>query len=200
MLQRRLILADSLLGAGNDERTLRRFIANSERVLQDRLEAELNQREFQTAREMVVVPRDRVDVAVYPNSSLQVLTLIEVKTADPIRGVGQILSYQDGVGEPTHRVLVIDDDVFSSQVVRACAVGEIELWIARRGEFRYITGPPTLWNASRSPGEPMREYTPWEPVPVETCPCCKGVGKASDKVLEAEIGVIGLFEDDRRRA
>lgn len=75
-----------------------RFLGDRERVLQDQLEAELNRRGFKTTREMIVVPRDRVDVAVYPNSDLQVLTLIEVKTADPIRGVGQVLSYQAGVG------------------------------------------------------------------------------------------------------
>jgi hypothetical protein len=192
-------LADSLLGAEADEGALRRLIANSERVLQNQLEAELNRRGFETIREMVVVPRDRVDVAVYPNSDLQVLTLIEVKTADPIRGVGQVLSYKVGAGEPTHCVLVIDRKVFNSQVVRACTAAEIELWAMRRDEFGYITGPPTLWNAFRSPGEPVYEYKPFEPVPVETCPCCEGAGQVREDVIEAEIGGTKLFEDDLRK-
>jgi hypothetical protein len=201
MLRRRLILADSLLGAGNDEgalRRLRRLIVNRERVLQDELEAELNRRGFETVREMLVVPRDRVDVAVYPNSDLQVLTLIEVKTADPIRGVGQVLSYKTGAGEPTHCVLVIDWDVFNSQVARACHAAEIEFWVMREGKFDYITGPTTLWDVFRSPGEPVYEYEPFVPGPVETCPCCDGAGKVREDVIEAEIGGTKLFEDDLR--
>ena len=77
-------MADSLLGAEADEGALRRLIANSEQVLQNQLEAELNRRGFETIREMVVVPRDRVDVAVYPNSDLQ--DRFQVSQRSPDRG------------------------------------------------------------------------------------------------------------------
>jgi hypothetical protein len=192
-LQRRLTLADFLPDTEDDQSPIRRLIANSERELQDQLEADLNRRGFETLNEMVVVPRDRVDVAVYPNSDLPMLALIEVKTADPIRGVGQVLSYQVGAGEPTHCVLVTDWGVFNSQVARACTASGVELWAMREGKFRYITGPPTLWNAFRSPDEPVYEYEPFKPGPVETCECCEGAGKVGADVIDAK-----RFENDQR--
>ena len=166
-------------------------------MLQNQLVAELNRRGFETTQEMVVIPRDRVDVAVYPNSSLQVLTLIEVKTADPIRGVGQILSYQLGVGQPTHRVLVIDREAFNSQVARACTVAGIELWVMRRDEFCYITGPPILWNSFKMSDEPVQEYQPFKPGPVSTCPCCEGEGKVLEtKLVDGQLDTPKLRSGD----
>lgn len=164
-----------------------RFKSTSERVLQDRLQTELNLRGFETTQEMVVVPRDRVDVAVHPGSGLQVLTLIEVKIADPIRGVGQVLSYQVGVGQPVHCVLVTSWEAFNSQVSRACTVAEIELWVMEKDEFRPITGPPTLWNAFKAPDQPELTYRPFEPGPVETCSCCQGAGKVREDVTEVRL-------------
>jgi hypothetical protein len=198
-LQRRVPLADFLPGVEGVEAALSRHIAQKERVLQDQLVAELNRRGFESLREMVVVPRDRVDVAVPPSGDLQVLTLIEAKIADPVRGVGQVLSYRVGAGEPTHCVLVIGWDVFNSQVARACTAAEIELWVMRKGEFKYITGPPTLWNASRGPDEPVYEYKPFEPGPVETCPCCEGAGKIREDAFVEKLGGARLFDDGLRK-
>lgn len=180
-----------------DQSPVRHLIANSERELQDQLEAELNRRGFETIREMVVVPRDRVDVAVYPNSDLPMLALIEVKTADPIRGVGQVLSYRVGAGEPTHCVLVIDRKVFNSQIARACTAAEVELWDMREGKFHYVSGPPTLWNAFRIPDEPVYEYEPFKPVPVKTCECCEGAGKIRADVLESKLAETEALESDQ---
>jgi hypothetical protein len=191
-------LADSLPGVEVIEGVLPGHIAQKERVLQGQLAAELNRRGFETLREMIVVPRDRVDVAVPPSGDLQVLTLIEVKLADPIRGVGQVLSYRVGAGEPTHCVLVIGWDVFNSQVARACTAAEIELWVMRKGEFEYITGPPTLWNVSRGADELVYEYTPFEPGPVETCPCCEGAGRVREDAFEEKLGRATLFDDGLR--
>jgi hypothetical protein len=93
------MVVDSRNSAGEAiESARRRFVTDSERALQDHLEEMLNRRGFETTREMVVVPRDRVDIAVYPNADLELLTLIEVKAADPIRGVGQVLSHKAGAG------------------------------------------------------------------------------------------------------
>lgn len=146
-----------------------------ERALHDELEELLNERGFETVREMVVKPRDRVDLAIIPNDQHNLRAIIELKTADPIRGVGQVLSYQVGVPELAHRVLVIDGEVLNGQVARACAVAEIELWaFMANDEFKYITGPPTLWNMARRPDQPEINYEPFQPGPVETCPCCDG--------------------------
>lgn len=164
-----------------------RFKSISERALQDRLQEELSLRGFETTREMVVVPRDRVDLAVHPGSGLQILTLIEVKTADPIRGVGQVLSYQVGVGQPVHCVLVTSWEAFNSQVSRACTVAEIELLVMEKNEFRPITGPPTLWNAFKGPDLPELKYRRFEPGPVETCSCCQGAGKVREDVFKAKL-------------
>jgi hypothetical protein len=67
-------LADSLPGVEFIEGALPRHIAQKEHVLQDQLAAELNRRGFENLRERIVVPRDRVDVAVLPSDDLQVLT------------------------------------------------------------------------------------------------------------------------------
>lgn len=163
------------------EAAIAHFFANGgridplpEKVLHDELEEMLIEQGFDTIREMVVKPRDRVDLAIVPNDRHDLRAIIELKTADPIRGVGQVLSYQVGVPEFAHRVLVIDGEVLNGQVARACAVAEIELWAYMAEEFRHITGPPTLWNMARRSDQPEIEYESFKPGPVETCPCCEG--------------------------
>jgi hypothetical protein len=93
---------------------------------------------------------------------------------------------------------MFDWEVFNSQVARACTAAEVELWTIREGKFGYITGPPTLWNAFRNPDEPVYEYKPFEPGPVERCPCCEGAGKVREDVIEAKLGEARLFEHDQR--
>jgi hypothetical protein len=65
----------------------------------------------------------------------------------------------------------------------------------QRGEFKYLVGPPTLWNATRPPDEQVHEYNPFVPGPVKTCTCCEGAGKVRKDVLEEKRGGGGLFDD-----
>lgn len=69
-------------------------------------------------------------------------------------------------------------------------VGEIELWVVQGNEFRYITGPPILWNAFKTSDEPVQEYQPFKAIPVRTCPCCEGEGKVPKTKLVDDQPVI----------
>lgn len=142
----------------------------SERTMQEDLAHELDDNGFLVEMEHVVPPRDRVDIAVFPNDTYDACALIELKTADAIRGIGQLLSYSFSVPVKPHLVLVVSWPAFTSQTARACKVAGIEMWTQQDGAFAYVTGPDSLWNAYRegrgiqrltwSPGGSRQEYFP----------------------------------------
>lgn len=155
-----------------------------EEAVQTFLFNQLCERGFWATRELQVVPRDRVDIAVQPNSLFDLLAFFEVKVADPIRGVGQLLSYRGSWHPRPHCVLVVHWSAFNSQTVRACQQAEVEMWILRQSGLQYIAGSPTAWNAFVQDPSLRVGYSGLPTGAVMTCPDCNGTGQCSENIIE----------------
>lgn len=84
--------------------------------------------------EAATVLDQRCDIAVTePDNQEECFAIVEVKVADPIRGIGQLFAYAHGQYPRPHLVLIVDEAACNSNLAEmwACVEAGIEMWTVR---------------------------------------------------------------------
>ncbi len=102
----------------------------AEATLRDSLAADLRQEGHTVYTEVIVGNGGRCDIAVGNEHELRLI--IEVKTSDPLKGIGQLFAYRAGWDPKPDVALAVPANVGGLAATKAaCREAGVELWVVR---------------------------------------------------------------------